>query len=721
MIINVIKDKEFWEQLLNASEEINEFLYHYCGPFANNIDMKQIIADAAQLADEKLNLMDRFTKDGIGIISALSVNNPIQKMYLRWLTHIGRLVDSACHDGTTTAMLSFGNVVKHIASVMSKNLEDDSNLKNERNRVQFVKVLQAVIVDLLQVIENHKWTRDKVKEALTQEGVKFTHKELTYGIVFHQALLSSKGDVKLADKLGEYLSCYPDDLNGKMNLGNTRLETPEPYYLIERKGDYTFECASILPLFINNKKDYAVDYQDCDLITVTGGFLHNNPLVNIICAAMLADERVRSAFLFINSPNFHPENVVNDPVYQLSSYNLTESFINPEKPFIVLGMEGIIGEHPVFPTLCAAYQAAHKNSPVIPVQCTVRPELVSITVRGFMASAGKLPFDEVLGNHEMEKAIIHGVDFYSRFNEAIIEKVYAEREDDVNLYYLDKTKNPRYTAILEEIKQKINEAQKDHLKSKRENDNIPKYTDLYRQMTHAHLKDLRLGGMTYDLVANDHVAEDASGSSMSSLFEGFVFTGYCKLAEWCQRMAMFEEQGSYAYEAYHIFKKAFLETLQAIYRSPIEHIENLLQYMSHPQIYLRCDPLLHLPSTTPDQHRMQNMIDRFANIEVDKIEEGKDTKEEFENIVEEIEKKSEIDSQEFWEKVCVGVDFKRFLIPAQLKKEALAQGKDPITVLKDIDPIPLQPVAGYTQGLLRYKSLLPHLVNTNAYIHTEER
>ena len=70
MIINVVKDKEFWEELLKSAEEINEFLYHYCGPFANNIDMKQIIADAATLANEDANLMDRFTKDGISIISA---------------------------------------------------------------------------------------------------------------------------------------------------------------------------------------------------------------------------------------------------------------------------------------------------------------------------------------------------------------------------------------------------------------------------------------------------------------------------------------------------------------------------------------------------------------------------------------------------------------------------------------------------------------------------
>ena len=91
---------------------------------------------------------------------------------------------------------------------------------------------------------------------------------------------------------------------------------------------------------------------------------------------------------------------------------------------------------------------------------------------------------------------------------------------------------------------------------------------------------------------------------------------------------------------------------------------------------------------------VEGKIDPIRDIEIINAELILADLEIVENRISKIEKKAEIDAQEFWEKVCVGVDFKRFLIPAQLKKEALAQGKDPITVLKDIDPIPLQPVAG---------------------------
>lgn len=724
MIINVIKDKEFWERLQKAVTEVNDFLYRYCGPFANNVDMKQIIADGAQLANDNSNLMDRFTKDGISIVAHLTTNDEIQRMYLRWVTHVGRLVDSACHDGTTTAMLAFGNIVKHVATVMAEHSQPESNLYNERNRVQFAHVFKKVIKSLEEVIDYHTWNVDKVEERLSGLGVEFTRKELIYGIVFHQTLLSSKGDVKLADKMAEFLTLYPEELKGKVDFGNTRLETPEPYYLLERKGDYTFKCEGVYSVFYNNKQDYCVDYKDCNLITLTGGFVVNeNPLVNVICAAMLEDPQVREAFLFIKSNIINTQAVVKDPAYQLSSYGLTSSFIDPSHPFIILAMEGNLGDHPVLSQLCYAYRAVYPQSPVIPVKCFIVPALVSVTTRGFVASAGKIPFDEVFSKHEdFDKAIIHGVDIYSKYDEVILENVYAERSDDVNGYYLDKTKNPVYTEILQEIQDKIKATQLDHLRSKRSNDNIPKYIDLYRQMTHAHLKDLRLGGLTYDMVANDHVVEDAAGSSQSSLNEGFVFTGYCKLAEWCVRQWAFSQLGSNESEAYEIFAKAFLDTLEATYRSPKENIELFLQYMTSPEMYLRCDPIHPLPDRAPMHHRLFKTIDRFANMEV---KEGDEDKEEGEKVfgetMEGIEKETEQETEWFWKNVCVAIDFTQFLVPIRKKKEALEKGIDPITVLKDIDPIPLQPAAGYKQGLMRYQSLLPHLVNTNAYLHTEER
>ena len=426
---------------------------------------------------------------------------------------------------------------------------------------------------------------------------------------------------------------------------------------------------------------------------------------------MLDDQAVRDLTL-VESGSFALKQEIEDGKWNIDKFGLSKSFIG-KKPFVVLIPEAKGYGNLIFDQVVRMRNTLYPEAPLIPIVMLLPLGNAHLVSDLILTCADKVTPDKIYtGNVEglvekdYEHSVVHGVHVVSKGNDLFLDDVFVGDVDGVHVSYKDPERNPYYTYLLSHIQKRIDDVNKGHIGNVEEVALRTELITLYRQATHKRFVDLFKGGTTYDMVNNEDVVEDSLGACMSVLEEGFILTGYCKLAHHCYCCSV-TETNPFKKELYHVFYNAFLETLQAIYKSEPEDITLRLEKVNGKNFYLKADiengfegvweNFLHQTNDLPTLDENMSLEDKLKAVS------------------------SQLNFREAKDPTVVEVFLTDFVKVAHLKNQAEKEGKNPIEVLKDIEPLPIQPITGYLETFKRYKSLLPDLINSNGLIRTEER
>ena len=702
---NLLSKDNYFTSIKEATDEIISILYNFCGPYANNAILKTIIRDNATLMDSKADLIDRFTKDGISIFSKLQSRDPVVQMLCRVTRHVGRLVEQACQDGTTTAMMTFAGIINRL---MEKMYGYEMGTENaDSHRLLLIKNLKEILGELDQVIKTRSYTVKELEELLPDVPIE----DIKYSLVYHAVLLSSKGDKELAHKLALHLSTFPVELNGMMPTPISPLETKEKYILQSRDYEFSFRCAQLAPQYLNHPLEGKLDYKNADVFIGAGDITADNHWINCVVASMLADISVRQKFLDTNTHPQFQKSVVSGE-FELSNFQLHRSLIG-DRPFIFILPSPTGGGHLMFDCVKEVWNQVHRSTPVVSITLLssyisqiLVPEVLMTCGDKYIAErvyAGEAVTAERPYNHfdYWDAAILHNVHVVCYHNNLFLDNIFPKGGKDLqHPSYTDPTRNAHYTYLLELIRKKIDDVQKGHVGNVDEKAAIDEFVSLYRQMTHRRISDLHIGGMTYDTVSNVDVVTDSLGAAMSVLDKGFVLTGYCKLAHHCMLHAQLE-QDPHREAIYTVFAEAFLDTLCAIYRQDPKELTLRLEPSAYKQCYLKADLEKGLKSQS------ELTLQELARQDLETCNSEEDVLKSLARIRENCLQH---------EGAVIQFDPRDLIKVAEIKN----QEGDVLKNLEQVEIIPLQPIVGYEETFKRYSSLLPNFINSVALIVTED-
>lgn len=513
LISNVISGNRYLTDLKASAAEIAQVLRAHCGPFATAAVIPTRIS-----RDDPSLVVDRFTNDGISIAKLLNTNDVMTAYLLRMVVHVGEKVDAACHDGTTTSMLMMLNLMTQLSGVIKDGGHLDVTLPEWKSSI-------ARTIEIAREIIEHQAITPAELVAFCQElGVTATADDIRYSLAYHEALLSSKGDVELADGIAQVVSSLPTEMFGYYEIENTPKETDKKYVVQQRLYDFQLG-GNIKPTFYNHKLNTELKLDSCDIMVSDRDPVTGSPLTNALVVMMLADPEFK-AYAEENAPSVFK-------ALEATGILSEMEFIQPvrpdflSRPLVVMAPMWFTCPH--LDRLVSMWNSLYPDKKIIDAQIQPDPILRQAYASGISAVAGKRPIErlDLLGD-SLEDAVIRDAAIQATTRTIRMSNLYHKTGDLFHPFYTDKTSNPFYTETLETIHELISADDDAHVSEFSEMQK-KSLISLYRGMTCQRIADLQTGGSTHTAVASRDVVTDAYGSALSAIEDGVVLGGYPKL------------------------------------------------------------------------------------------------------------------------------------------------------------------------------------------------
>lgn len=251
-ITNVIPPKVINTDLRRVTDNLFQILKHHYGPYSGfaAIDDNQPLNETV------------FTKDGIGIVSAIEFASPQEEWVRKTIAYIGSRMESSVGDGTTSAMMFSCAMLKH----MSEHIDELKPISYNKLR----NVWQHLLEEIKSYIDRYYTLKptdenDEVDDNLVRE------------IVYNQVYTSSHGDTALASAIAEIYANTPRELWERMTYERSTHETDKDYEIIKSEGQYHMNAEPMATSMLN--KDLCTWFykKNCTLIVVNDALRVSSP------------------------------------------------------------------------------------------------------------------------------------------------------------------------------------------------------------------------------------------------------------------------------------------------------------------------------------------------------------------------------------------------------------------------------------------------------------
>lgn len=505
-LINTVRGKDMYGAITKAMGDMSNFLGHFNGPFALN---------AVTTGATERTVIDEFTKDGIKILSHLSANRPEDELSRRLIEFIGERVDSRCHDGTTTSMMT--------AATLSYNWMNQLAPRSRRERHQAAKIIPAFVDKMKEAIDANSFTVDEFVEAIKQKHPDADEDAIRRRIYYDTIMTSSKGDKELAEKLSEVLVSLPPELYNYTRFESSAIETDERFAVITQDSD------------VELKGQYIGNYSQLKGNVDMGTTFSMDKAYIVISAYDLMDGQMEAAMLeqWIGNallPGTERRPSPTDPT-KMEEVEVPPA-VTLDRPLIILArtvqskltrMINIYNaEQPDWnkKIFMFAYRAEHDLS-------------YDAWAKAIPAMAG----DHDQQYHPLEYALTEGgmedvmipCKFWATGNQIKIGDLYKKDNRRFHPFYYGK-ENKAYWSLIDDMASTIKKTERRHLDPGQHHERfLIDLIYIQRCMLCQDVKEMRVCSTTHELFANNTVVEDALGSAMSVMEEGFVLSGYQKM------------------------------------------------------------------------------------------------------------------------------------------------------------------------------------------------
>lgn len=478
------------------SATFNEFikaLSEHCGPFASN---------AVIPCNLKGEVADVYSKDGITIADSMRYKDSVAKYVARILSHVGRRVDSACHDGTTTSMLTFAHLGKNIMT--DHHTIDQSE---DLSRVKYLREFTNCLNECREVIKKNTISLDDLHQTLQEEypDRTITHDDIVRLVAYQQALIASKGDVDMSKGISEVLSSMPVELYEQFTVKSAMVETDYRFKLI--KYDYDFKLRTNSPRYdeCNAGMGSKIFLPHVDILMIRDALTPGNEVFNTLLAAI--------------DPDCPPEKQIEYHVKPASEVLKRPLFILCRSLDGVQLQDAINKHNRRFPELHIYYAPIHIDDKLRAPTDEVFHAISNTPVATPM---------QVVKNLWACLAKDCAIDYFGHILK--ISNVYRKTDRALHPFFGNKKRYPLYAKVYADLKERIDANTKNINAEDTVGDHILNgYITLYRFLTCQHLMDLESGGLTYEQTYNKAAVTDAMGAATSAVAHGFVMGGYGKL------------------------------------------------------------------------------------------------------------------------------------------------------------------------------------------------
>ena len=454
-IANVIPPKVINTDLRRVTDNIFQILKHHYGPYSGfaAIDDNQPLNETV------------FTKDGIGIASAIEFASPQEEWVKKTIAYIGSRMESSVGDGTTSAMMFACAMLKH----MAEHIDEIKPISYNR--------LRNVWTHLLREIEEYIKLFYTVKPEDKNGEI---DEDVVKAIVYNQVYTSSHGDTALAEAIASIYSNTPKELWERMTYERSTYETDKDYEIIKSEGQY-FMNADVMATSMLNK----------DLCT---WFYKEN------CTLIVANDSLRTS-----SPDWP---IIMDLVDKGS----------PEKPVVIVC-------HRIMDT--DSYQRI--NEKIVECDKAGRPFAVFTQkpqhprVNDFVALQLIAGVDVTKYNNG-ESLIVEGTTVKWKDKTLSIDK-FVEVPEGYNKkerFQMTDGKHAQYTDAVETWK-KIAENYSKQTRTPEDRDIANRFSRMYVKLRYNNVYTIRVGGKAYDNVAFVTVLDDAIRAASHALTYGATF------------------------------------------------------------------------------------------------------------------------------------------------------------------------------------------------------
>lgn len=561
-LINTVREQDAYTDIKNSLKDSATFLKQFCGPFALN---------AGSLASTQTISIDNFTKDGVTIYSHLSAGTPVEETARRLIEFIGKRVDSRCHDGTTTSMMTAASLGYRWMEALAP--------KSRRERHQSAKTISRIVNILNNLIDEQSFTVDELVEGVKKTNPDVDEDKLRRRIFYDTIMTSSKGDEELAEKLSLVLESLPKELYNYARFENNNIESENRFEINTQQSDISIQGSfsgnpSTLPG--NKRMGSSYELEDVNLVVIGNPVLdkqyESDYLINWIVNQLLPRKNKKNVEIPVLDSDGNQKVDENQKlVFKVETQEIVEQPVRKlDKPMVLLA--------PRFEsTILRIVQAYNDtvdddNRKIYLFQFyqdhtnSYHAMCKAIAVMAGNGDKSYLTMMEAANRNDLDLAMIPCRFEYSG-NRIDISDLYKKDGRKFHPFYYDKG-NVRYHNVLNEMKETIDYYSKGNLGPNNKTDKLV-YDLIYIQrcMICQKIIEMRVCGTAHELTANTSVVEDAMGSALSVVEEGMVLSGYQKILSGINKLP--EDDPMITATA-----KAISEVVAASYDLSLEEVEN---------------------------------------------------------------------------------------------------------------------------------------------------
>lgn len=491
---NLVEAETLKKDAIEALDKIAAILSLHAGPYAFN----SIIGSKYR----QHNDIDEFTKDGIKILQHLVVSDdPSERLVTRLARFVGWAVDGRCHDGTTTSMLLFSLLAKIAVEKI------DTRLFSKQSFVSSIMIKKSM-ERVLYHLEKLKITPQNVLEKAEELGIQTSELQVKKAIAFHMAMVASKGDRELAEKVAMLVGYMPTKFNNVFTIRPAQMETTTRYKLQKSEYDFSVGGGLILPDLHNYKNGTQFLAEDAVL------FITPNDIVDQTYESMFL-----SAFLMGGASGRATLNAIG---VEKTWKEVSEG----KRPLVIMSPD--IGSSELIYAI-NEFNKKNKDAKVIPMRYSSSIMTKQIFAKSVVYSAGKQMFDDCVGIDTFGCLLgldKDGVKIHKIGNEIHISGLYEKNGETYHPYLGDTENHPEYNTFIADVEEQIEASENNVTNPIFSGEDLVRVIDIYRHATCQEVYNIKVGGLRHEQAANWTVYEDAIGAALSAVNDGFVFGGY---------------------------------------------------------------------------------------------------------------------------------------------------------------------------------------------------
>ena len=255
-VTNVIEQNVINTDLKRVTDNLFQVLRHHYGPFSGFAAI-----DDGQPLNET-----QFTKDGIGIIRAISFVSPQEEWVRKTIAYIGTRMEASVGDGTTSAMMFTCAMLRH----MSEHINEikpisyhqfttcwDEYRKLVKDRISYHYTFYPTIIN------------NDYKSGIDEEKVA--------KIVYNQVYTSSHGDKELSKALSDMYKFTPKEQWERMTYERCTYETDKNYEVVKSEGEYTMNAKPMATSMLNKDLCTWFERDNVTLVVINDSFRSDSP------------------------------------------------------------------------------------------------------------------------------------------------------------------------------------------------------------------------------------------------------------------------------------------------------------------------------------------------------------------------------------------------------------------------------------------------------------